>query len=85
MHWSPNTNNPRLHGGMRTVLPHAPVLAHEAKHQRVRRAQMGGVEVSAGRHKSACRSTRPEREDQQALRNCGSEGRRWLQACSTCY
>jgi hypothetical protein len=55
-----------------------------SKHQLVRRAQMGGVEVSAGRHKSAsCRSTAGE--DQQALRICGSEGRRWLQACSTCY
>ena len=42
-----------------------------------------GTEVSAGRHKSACRSTAGE--DQQALRICGSEGRRWLQACSTRY
>ena len=31
---------------------------------------MGGVEVSAGRHKSACRSTAGE--GQQALRICGS-------------
>jgi hypothetical protein len=42
-----------------------------------------GTEVSAERHKSACRSTAGE--DQQALRICGSEGRRWLQACSTRY
>ena len=54
-----------------------------SEHQRVRHAQMGGAEVSAGRHKSACRSTAGE--DQQALRICGSEGRRWLQACSTRY
>ena len=51
--------------------------------QRARRAQMGGMEVSAERHKSACRSTAGE--DQQGLRVCVLEGRRWLQACSTRY
>jgi len=48
-----------------------------SKHQRVRRAQMGGVEVSAGRHKSDCRSTAGE--DQEGLRLCGLEGRRSMQ------
>ena len=65
----------RLHGGVRTVLPHAPVFVRAS--QRVRRAQMGGVEVSAGRHKSDCRSTAGE--DQQGLRVCGLEGRRSMQ------
>ena len=45
--------------------------------QRARRAQMGGMEVSAGRHKSDCRSTAGE--DQQGLRLCGLEGRRSMQ------
>ena len=48
-----------------------------SKHQRVRSAQMGGVEVSAERHKSDCRSTAGE--DQQGLRVCGLEGRRLMQ------
>ena len=48
-----------------------------SEHQRVRRAQMGGIEVSAGRHKSDCRSTAGE--DQQGLRVCGLEGRRSMQ------
>ena len=45
--------------------------------QRARRAQMGGMEVSAERHKSDCRSTAGE--DQQGLRVCGLEGRRSMQ------
>ena len=45
--------------------------------QRARRAQMGGMEVSAGGHKSDCRSTAGE--DQQGLRLCGLEGRRCMQ------
>ena len=48
-----------------------------SEHQRVRRAQMGGIMVSAGRHKSDCRSTAGE--DQQGLRVCGLEGRRSMQ------
>ena len=48
-----------------------------SEHQRVRRAQMGGVEVSASGHKSDCRSTAGE--DQQGLRFCGLEGRRCMQ------
>ena len=48
-----------------------------SEHQRVRRAQMGGIMVLAERHKSDCRSTAGE--DQQGLRVCGLEGRRSMQ------
>ena len=42
-----------------------------------RRSSAIGTEVSAGRHKSDCRSTAGE--DQQGLRLCGLEGRRSMQ------
>ena len=42
-----------------------------------RRSSANGTEVSAGRHKSDCRSTAGE--DQQGLRFCGLEGRRCMQ------
>jgi len=56
--------NPRTCLGVRARL----LRTHPSwsEHQRVRRAQMGGVEVSAGRHKSDCRSTAGE--DQEVLR-----------------
>ena len=42
------------------------VQPSRSEYQRARRAQMGGAEVSAERHKSDCRSTAGE--DQQGLR-----------------
>ena len=53
------------------------VQPSRSEYQRARRAQMGGAEVSAERHKSDCRSTAGE--DQQGLRVCGLEGRRSMQ------
>ena len=50
-----------------------------SEHQRVRRAQMGGIMVSAGRHKSDCRQAvlhgwRPQRE----TASCGNRLVRYL-------
>ena len=53
------------------------VQPSRSEYQRARRAQMGGAEVSAERHKSDCRSTAGE--DQQGLHVCGLEGRRSMQ------
>ena len=70
--WSPDKSND-MAARARTVR----VPPSWSEHQRVRRAQTAGAEVSAERHKSACCSTAGE--DQQGLRLCGLEGRRCMQ------
>jgi hypothetical protein len=50
---------------------------HATYHAMRRRAQMGGIKVSAERHKSDCRST--VGKDQEGLRFCGLEGQRCMQ------
>jgi hypothetical protein len=59
------------------------VQPSRSEYQRARRAQVGGAEVSAERHKSDCRSTAGE--DQEGLRLCGLEGRRSMQRCRAGY
>ena len=70
--WSPQGSDD-MAARARTVR----VQPSRSEYQRARRAQMGGAEVSAERHKSDCRSTAGE--DQQGLRFCGLEGRRSMQ------
>ena len=70
--WSPEESKD-MAARARTVR----VRPSRSEWQRVRRARMGGIMVSAGRHKSDCRSTAGE--DQQGLRLCGLEGRRSMQ------
>ena len=70
--WSPEESKD-MAARARTVR----VRPSRSEWQRVRRARMGGIMVSAGRHKSDCRSTAGE--DQQGLRVCGLEGRRSMQ------